>query len=118
MWKKCFILMLLASTCVLAEGLTQQVRFARGASSATLDGAVIRGDRDTYLVEAAKGQKIWVRLTSLEDNAVFDLYSPGGELFEQEARTMEGRLPESGAYKFVVGGTRGNATYKLKITIR
>ena len=118
MWKKIILALLLTQAWVQAEGITQNVRFAAGASSATLEGAVIRGDRDTYLVEASQGQKIWLRITSEENNAVFDLYSPGGELFEQESRSMDGRLPESGAYKIVVGGTRGNATYKLKITIK
>lgn len=117
MFKSMLLTLLLALPC-MAEGITRQVRFAPGTDSATLEGAVLRGDRDTYTLEAGEGQKIWIKITSVEDNAVFDLYSPGGELFEQEARSMNGRLPESGAYKVVVGGTRGNASYRLKVTIK
>jgi len=29
-----------------------------------------------------------------------------------------GALPRSGDYVIEVGGTRGNATYKLKVTVR
>jgi hypothetical protein len=116
--KKALLILLLLTTTAFAEGLTKEVRFARGAYSSTINGAVIRGDRDTYILKAAKGQHIWIAITSVESNAVFDLYSPGDELFEQEAKKMDGRLPETGPYKIIVGGTRGNATYKLTVTIK
>ena len=51
----------------------------RGSSSATVKGAVVRGDRDRYYVGARKGQTMSVKITSIEDNAVFQVYLPGEE---------------------------------------
>lgn len=101
----------------------KRVEFARGKSSVTLSNSVIRGDRDTYIVRAKKGQKMSVKITALENNAAFTIAAPGkrymekaGELDDQTSWT--GTLPTSGDYKIKVGGTRGNATYKLTVTIK
>lgn len=118
MLKTIVAIFLMLTTVAFAEGLSKEVRFARGKSSATIEGAVVRGDRDTYILRASEGQHMWITITSLENNAVFDLFSPGDEQFEQECRKMDGRLPQSGPYKIVVGGTRGNASYTLKVTIK
>lgn len=118
MLKHVLAIFLLLSTVAFAEGITKEVHFARGKSSATIEGGVVRGDRDTYILRASQGQHMWITITSIENNAVFDVLSPGEEQFEQECRQMDGRLPESGAYKIVVGGTRGNASYTLKVTIK
>ncbi|GMU58116.1 MAG: hypothetical protein AMXMBFR33_72620 [Candidatus Xenobia bacterium] len=116
---KPWMLTLAAGLCLAAPTLAEEIRFRPGADSATVQGAVIRGERDTYTIGAGEGQKIWIRLTSLESNAVFDLYSPGEEpLGESEATQLEGRLPESGTYRIVVSPSRGNAEYTLKVTIR
>jgi len=48
-----FTLFLLTTT-VFADGIRKKVRFARGTSSTTIRGAVIRGDRDRYYVSAKK----------------------------------------------------------------
>ncbi len=37
---------------------------------------------------------------------------------EDDAMTWSGTLPSSGDYKIIVGGTRGNATYKLTVSIK
>ncbi len=115
------IVLCVVATCVLAQqGTTQRVRFARGETSATVEGAVVRGTRDRYLIQARRGQMITVRLSSLESNAVFDLYAPGGK---PRLNTMDdttiwgGKLPASGDYTISVGPTRGNATYTLEVTV-
>lgn len=112
------------------------IRFARGATSATVPGAVVRGDRSLYTLEARQGQTAQFAISAAEDNAVFQIYRPGavpalkdgvlevsgtalpaaGEM--DDTREWRGRLPETGVYLIVVGGTRGNATYKLSVTIR
>jgi hypothetical protein len=64
-----------------------------------------------------------VRISSLEDNAVFQIYEPGGKQSlpgageRDDAQQWSGELPTSGDYTIIVGGTRGNATYTLKVTI-
>jgi hypothetical protein len=105
------------------DGITKRVRFAKGRSSVTLSNSVIRGDRDTYILGAKTGQRIIVRVTSLEDNAAFRIERPNGEFLQgagemDDATSVTVRLPESGDYRIVVGGTRGNASYKLTISIR
>lgn len=107
-----------------SQGLTSRIRFARGADSVVLEGSVMRGERDRYLVKARARQVMTVSLTSAENNAVFQIYRPGGRKTlagageGEDAVTWSGKLPVSGDYQIVVGGTRGNASYKLEVKIR
>lgn len=105
------------------DGITKRVRFAKGKSSATLSNSVVRGDRDTYILGAKAGQRMTVRITSLENNAVFQIEGPHGEYLEgagevDDATSVTVTLPDTGDYRIIVGGTRGNATYKLTVSIR
>ncbi|HAX47857.1 MAG TPA: hypothetical protein PK605_08035 [Ignavibacteria bacterium] len=101
----------------------KRIKFKKGESSATVEGGVIRGERDTYLVGANKNQYMIVTIMSIEDNAVFQIvdtetgyYLEGaGEI--DDAKRWEGSLPSKGDYRIVVGGTRGNAEYTLKVYI-
>ncbi|WP_204139098.1 hypothetical protein [Halomicronema sp. CCY15110] len=95
----------------------QRVEFAPGTSQATLENSVVRGDRDVYLLGAQGGQSMILDIYSLEDNAVFDLISPSGMIMTQEATSESLLLPQTGDYRLIVGGTRGNATYTLDVAI-
>ena len=106
-----------------ADGIVKRVRFAKGKHSATLTGSVVRGDRDTYILGARGGQTINIRISSTEKNAVFQVEGPDGEHLAgagegDEATLLSGTLPESGDYKIIVGGTRGNAHYRLTVSIQ
>ena len=119
-----------------AAEVIEPIRFARGASKAEVEGAVIRGERALYSFKARAGQIASLRISALEDNAVFQLYAPGakpemrdsvpeilgdalpGAGEGEDAVRWEGSLPDSGAYLLVVGPTRGNAEYRLTVTIR
>ncbi len=114
------LILLIGSSDLLAQ---TRIRFARGKSSAVVSNAVIRGDVDTYLVGAKARQKMTVKITSVERNAVFSIEKPGGGYLdnagEDDDQTVwRGTLPESGDYKITVAGTRGNATYRLTVTIK
>jgi hypothetical protein len=124
------VAMLVVAT-VHADGVSKQIKFARGKSSATLENSVVRGDRDFYTFEARAKQTLSLKITSIENNAVFDLYAPGAKIkkvdgyyevagreLATEQTSRKGPLPASGKYLIVVGGTRGNATYKLTVAIR
>lgn len=120
----------------LARDLTKEIRFATGADSATISNSVVRGDRDMYSITAKAGQTMTVAISAEEDNAVFQIYQPGakfvkddgvmelkGEFLpqagdEDDARSWRGKLPKSGKYWIVVGGTRGNASYRLKVAVK
>ena len=117
-----FIGLLLSSTA-FAKGVKQKVRFARGTSSTTIRGAVVRGDRDRYYVGAKAGQTMTVSITSPGSNAVFQIYFSGeqealeGAADGDDATKWSGRLPADNEYVIVVGGTRGNARYTLRVSI-
>ena len=118
-----FFASLLLATCAFAvqKGLTKRVRFARGRTTVVLKNSVVRGTVDRYLLGARKGQQIIVHITSVENNAVFDIYTPqGGTLAGEgeDSTDWSGTLPQDGDYIIEVGGTRGNATYTLEVTIR
>jgi hypothetical protein len=95
-----------------------RVKFASGASSIAIKQSVIRGERDTYLLGAKQGQQMNLKITSLENNAVFDVIAPDGKAIKQESTNWSGELPANGDYQIVVGGTRGNATYELTVEIK
>ena len=97
---------------------TQRVQFAPGTSSAVVSNAVVRGDRDLYVLKAQSGQTMRLSITAVEDNAAFELVSPDGNVLVQEGTEEEVVLSETGDYQVVVGGTRGNASYDLTIAVR
>ncbi len=113
-----------AFSSVSANGIKKKVRFAPGTSSTTIRGAVVRGDRDRYYIGAKAGQTMSVKITSTEKNAVFQIYFHGEEESlpgagdGDDATTWSGKLPIDNEYVLVVGGTRGNATYALTISIK
>ncbi len=117
------LLILSFASLTSADGVTKRVKFVKGKSSATLSGTVLRGDRDTYIVGARAEQTMSIRITSGEDNAVFQVQGPDGEYLqdageEDDARQVTNILPFDGDYKIIVGGTRGNAKYRLTVSIK
>jgi hypothetical protein len=113
------LLLLTTVTAPAQGGSTRRIRFPRGRTTTIIKGAVVRGDRDRYLLRARAGQTLIVHITSIENNAVFDVHVPGGRrTLAQEATDWTGELPRSGDYVIVVGGTRGNAGYTLEVTVR
>ncbi|BFM38212.1 hypothetical protein [Synechocystis sp. LKSZ1] len=123
---------LLLTPALIAANPIQTVKFAPGTSGTTVKGSVIRGERSIYALGAKGGQTMALDLSSVENNAVFQIYAPGArqkgdEIVGQtlpgagetdDASRWQGKLPRSGQYWVVVGGTRGNASYQLKISIR
>ncbi|MBE9067710.1 hypothetical protein IQ260_13700 [Leptolyngbya cf. ectocarpi LEGE 11479] len=105
----------------LLDGATavhrQRVEFAPGERAAAVSNAVVRGERDVYLLGASSGQQMELSIASLEDNAVFDVISPSGYILAREMMDETVVLPHTGDYQVIVGGTRGNASYELTIGI-
>lgn len=103
------------------DGLTvridDEIRFAGGETSTALSGAVLGSERDAYRIGAAANQELTISLTSLEDNAVFDLFDPLGNPLAAEASEVTVDLPLDGEYLVVIGSSRGNASYELFVSI-
>ncbi len=113
-------------------GVKKEIRFNSGSSAAVVKESVVRGERDFYHLTAKAGQNMEIRIDSVEKNAVFQIYKPGHKIGADEiegetlpdagetddATQWKGELPVTGKYLFVIGGTRGNATYELKVTVR
>lgn len=122
-WAVTVILMLTLSGAALSAGIRKRIRFQKGSHSAAINGAVIRGERDRYIIGAREGQTMTVRIKSVEDNAVFQIYFAGEqEALEgagegDDATRWSGKLITSTDYIIVVGASRGNASYKLDVKI-
>jgi len=125
-------LALLASTVMAQEA--REIRFAPGHNSAMVSGAVVRGARDVYSFSARRGQMAKITVSAVESNAAITVWRPGARLGAsidddiegttlpgagegQDARRWTGSLPQTGRYVIVVGPTRGNATYQLRLGI-
>ncbi len=103
-------------------GATADIRVIPGAAGSLSTGSVLRGQRDVYRLAAPAGQTLKVEIVSVEENAVFQIYLPGkggrtmpGAGPMDDATTWKGQLPVAGTYRIVVGGTRGNAEYTLRV---
>ncbi len=106
-----------------ADGVNKRLRFARGKSSVVTSGAVVRGDRDTYMFSARAGQTLHVKIASNEKNAVFQIQDSDGNFLAgagegDDATNWSGELPTGGDYKIIVGGKRGNASYRMTVSIK
>ena len=118
------VLMLGTVTVTLAEGVRKRIKFPRGSTSTVINNAVLRDEIDQYILNARAGQKMKVDISSIEDNASFQITRPDktqllpGAGFDDDAKHWNGELPDSGVYTIEVAPTRGNATYRLKVEIR
>ncbi len=114
----------LGAPVLLAQRSRQMpVKFEPGKSSATIKNSVLRGTRDIYLLGASRQQVMTITLTSQENNAVFDLMAPpdstaNRRVMREGIRELTVRLPQSGDYQIVVGPTRGNASYRLFVSVK
>jgi len=105
-------------------GTSAVIHVVPGAPGALITGAVLRGERDVYRLAAKAGLRLHVEIVSVEQNAVFQLYLPGkgnktlpGAGEADDATLWNGTLPKSGVYRIVVGGTRGNAEYTVRVDL-
>lgn len=112
-------------------GKSKEIKFKRGSSSNTIEGAVVRGTTSEHFLKAGAGQVMEVQISSFANNAVFDLAiykNRSGKYvtLKNEAKSWYGELPYPGwskngktnVVKIIVGSTRGNADYTMTIKIK
>ena len=119
---------LLISTTALAGIHTERVHFAKGASSATVEGR-IQGDMTIdYLLGARQGQSMNVSMASDNGANYFNIIAPGKAdeamfVGSSSGNQFEGRLPANGDYKVRVYLMRSAArrdeiaNYRLEMSI-
>lgn len=100
----------------------RRIAFAAGKDSATVTDSIVLGSRDIWVLNARQGQRMQVKITSLEQNAVFEVVAPkqgvNRRVLQRETTLWTRTLPQTGDYQLVVGSTRGNATYTIQVSIR
>lgn len=114
-------LLLTAGTATAQSDRTRHIRFERGRTTTVIKDAVVRGTLDRYILRARAGQTLTVHITSLEDNASFEIYRVGNKRSltgPEETTDWSGKLPRNGDYVIEVGSSRGNASYTLEVTVR
>ena len=102
--------------------IDQSIRFATDPLDVELNGTVIGGERDRYSLSMLAGEILDVQITSLEGNAVFSILGPDQIPLpgtEEGRDTIQWAVPIAvdGVYSILVGPTRGNATYTLKVNV-
>jgi hypothetical protein len=122
-----------ASTTVMAQAAmldadrTETVRFARGATSATLSGRVSGYEAVDYVLSARRGQQMTVSLTTPHRFVYFTVLPPGGAAAPDGGsitRNYSGELTASGEWRVRVylmrnAARRGEyADYRLTTSIR
>lgn len=97
----------------------RRIEFASGASTATVSSSVVRGDRAIYVLRGDRGQTMSVTIDSSQEQggALFDVISPNGEILSSGATNFRQALPQSGEYRIIVGGSRGNASFSMMVSI-
>ncbi|MFI5541676.1 hypothetical protein ACIA5H_35390 [Nocardia sp. NPDC051900] len=98
-------------------GAVELIEFAPGSDHASVGGAVVRGDADTYVLEARAGQTLTTELISVEGNARFSATAPDGRVLCAEEIGSRITLPQNGYYTISIAPSRGNATYTLSVRI-
>ncbi len=97
----------------------RRIEFVPGASTATVSSSVVRGDRAIYVLRGDRGQTMSVTIDSSQEQggASFDVISPNGEILSSGATSFRQALPQSGDYRIIVGGSRGNASFSMMVSI-
>src|SRR5437667_125733 len=97
---------------------------AKSARRFEFDVYCFLASRSSTRKKEKAGQTLNVSISSDENNAVFQIYSPGekqtlsGAGETDDAMNWSGKVPADGEYVIVVGPTRGNATYKLTYSLK
>jgi len=108
------------SLTILAQNSrSRRIEFAPGTSATSISNSVVRGDRAVYVLRADRGQTISININSSQEQggALFDVISPNGEILNSSSASFSQVLSISGDYRIIVGGSRGNASFNMTVTI-
>ena len=96
----------------------QRIQFKKGTHSTEIKGGVVRGTINTYLIKAQKGQKMTIKIQSVEKNAVFNVVDTNIKTIIKESKSWSGVLSQTGDYQISVGTERGGSSYTMSVLIK
>ena len=114
--------LIVSATNGASNGFNQRIRFAAGATSATVTGQDAGSTVDTYLVNAFISQNMQVTLTSASGAAYLNVIAPDGSPLARAqagAQSYSGSLPISGDYQLQVMllGSTAQTSYTLTVSV-
>jgi hypothetical protein len=116
-------LLLLAGAALANDIRTERVQFARGATSAVVEGHIAGHHGVDYRLRAAAGQTMQVTLDSRSTDVTFNIIAPGEtdaafHIGSIAGNRYEGRLPRDGDYRIRVHLSRAAAQQNRAVTYR
>jgi hypothetical protein len=102
----------------ILAALQQRIQFRKGAHSTEIKGAVARGTVNSYSIAVQKGQKIKIKVKSVEKNAVFNVIDASKKTTIKESKSWSGVVSKTGDYQIDVGTERGGASYTLSVSVK
>ncbi len=114
--------LIVSATNGASSGFNQRIRFAAGATSATVTGQDAGSTVDTYLLNAFIGQTMQVTLASPSGTAYLNVIAPDGSPLARAqagAQSFSGSLPVSGDYQLQVMllGSTAQTSYTLTVSV-
>ena len=94
---------------------SKSIDFTNGNEYEVIEDAAIGGETVIHRFKVAPGQNFIIVITSLESNAIFELFKFGEPRIYAEKASNVRLFLEAGEYYFTVSAIRGNATYRLKV---
>ena len=101
----------------------RRIKFARGRTTAVVNGSINYAHSDVYTLGARKGQTMTLHVASRNPEVSFSVSAPSSSPVEGAfgVRDWSGELPESGDYTITLVNNRehgGASAYTLEVTIR
>jgi len=100
----------------ISEAMATAITFAPGVSVTTVEDQVAMVGQDIYRLDGNAGQRMVLDLTSLNNNAVFDVLSPEGNLLTHGAVVADLPLAANGPYYVIVSSEHGESNYRLTVS--
>jgi hypothetical protein len=105
-----------ATTVAPTPGPLQRVEFRRGTNNTTVDGDLVAGTVDRYVLEAGADQMMIVHVDGAPD-ITFSIVAPDGTLLAEDEVLAAVSLPADGDYVVEVATNDAGGTYSIDFLI-
>jgi len=114
----CLGLLTVGAPALAQEVRNQRVQFARGATSATLQGTIAGWQSINYRLGAAAGQTLRVSIRTSNTSAYFNVYAPGQEPGRGEAMFIGSSAGDSMTAPLTASGEHTIQVYLMRNAAR